>query len=295
MFKKLLVGLSLVLVVLGLAVTNVKAVPEAVDLIFVVDESGSMGGEHTWLSQMVEDLEQALLNVGVGTTIPNRYALVGFGGDNTHEPGHKHLVGGGDWGDVNDIKNAFSSLLTNGLTEDGYDGMEVALTEYDFRANAAVNVILVTDEDRDVLDRNLDYNSILSLFQQKNALLNVVVNHTFFNSDNTQRALGITSSSSFIADGTGGYTEDTNGYILGSGYGTTYDDYVALALALDGAAWDLNILRSGGLDATSFTKAFIDIKVQEIQQQQPIPEPSTVILIGVGLGALGFYRLRKKN
>ena len=37
-----------------------------------------------------------------------------------------------------------------------------------------------------------------------------------------------------------------------------------LAHDLGGAAWDLNLLRDGGLSAESFTAAFIEIKVQEI-------------------------------
>ena len=66
-----------------------------------------------------------------------------------------------------------------------------------------------------------------------------------------------------------------------SGHGTTHKDYVRMAMALGGAAWDLNLLRKGGETASAFTKAFIDLKVKEISKQvcercfcdsPPIPE-----------------------
>ncbi len=272
---------------------NVYAQPEAVDLIFVVDESGSMAGEHAWLQGMVADLDTALKNAGIGVSMPNQYGLVGFGGLSSHLPGHKHTVGGSDWGAVTDIQAAFNTLLTNGGTEDGYDGIEVALTEYTFRSNTAKNIILVTDEDRDVVDSNLDYNSILNLLRNKGALLNVVVNQTFTASGGAS-ALGVNSNGeAYIADGQGGYTK-VQGYTTGVGAGSTLTDYVNLALAVGGGAWDLNTLRQGGVLATSFTNAFIDAKVQEIQQQ--IPEPTTIFLVGIGFGVLPlFARYRKKG
>jgi hypothetical protein len=66
---------------------------------------------------------------------------------------------------------------------------------------------------------------------------------------------------------------------------------VALALQTGGAAWDLNQLRLGGNTAVSFTAAFVDIKVQEIQQQ--IPEPGSLGLLGLALAGLAALRRRK--
>ncbi|MCA9039548.1 MAG: hypothetical protein KDA65_04295, partial [Planctomycetaceae bacterium] len=45
------------------------------DIIFVVDESGSMGGEHAWITEMALDLEASLELEGV---TDNRFALVGY-------------------------------------------------------------------------------------------------------------------------------------------------------------------------------------------------------------------------
>src|SRR5262249_24039371 len=59
-------------------------------VVFVVDESGSMEGEHAWLENMVLELDAELQAHGIG---PNRYLLVGFGGLGLGEnlvrvPGH---------------------------------------------------------------------------------------------------------------------------------------------------------------------------------------------------------------
>jgi hypothetical protein len=60
------------------------------DVVFVVDESGSMQGEHEWLSEMVRDLDAALKAKGITN---NRYALAGFGGSGIREPGHLFSFG----------------------------------------------------------------------------------------------------------------------------------------------------------------------------------------------------------
>ncbi len=65
-----------------------------------------------------------------------------------------------------------------------------------------------------------------------------------------------------------------------------------MALGTGGAAWDLRLLRAGGLTAESFTNAFVDIKVEETIIVQT-PEPSGLALVGLGLIGLGFARRKQ--
>jgi hypothetical protein len=184
---------------------------------------------------------------------------------------------------------ATGSLVLTGGTEDGYAGMNFAFGAYTFTPGAALNIVLVTDEDRDNTNAALTYASILAAFRNRNALLNAVVNNPFTCSGG---ALGVDSNNTaYKANGTGGFTTCTPG-VVGNGSGNTENDYVALALATGGAAWDLNQLRAGGNTAVSFTNAFVDIKVQEIIQQT-VPEPGTMALAGVALVALGLLHRKR--
>ncbi len=296
--KSLLIVAAAALVLL-LPVVSAQAASTA-DIIFVVDESGSMSGEHAWLGTMVTTLDSKLIAAGVTN---NRYGLVGFGanGGGGHPvAGHKHTVGGSDFGNAAQLSTATGGLVISGGTEDGWSGINTALTGYSFRGDAAVNIILVTDEDRDNYDTTLTYAGVLASLNAKNALLNVVVAATLKAADNST-ALGISSDgqnpqslTAYKADGSGGFTKSAGGSTANT---TTKAAYIDMAWATGGAAWDLSQLRYGGLTATSFTNAFVDIKVEEIEEQDPIvPLPAAGyvgLMLLAGLGAVrGIRRSR---
>ena len=276
------------LMLLAASITRVEAAPLFADVIAVVDESGSMAGEHAWLATMVTSLDADLVTAGL---TPNQYGLVGFGASATAPHavgGHQHPVGGGEFGTAAQFSAATAGLVVTGATEDGYSGIDTALS-YTGRAGAAQNIILVTDEDRDVFNAGLTFNSILAGLTREATLLNVVVDAQF--RCGTTVLLGIDSKGNgYVANGTGGFSTCTGATVL-SGFGNTVADYVNLALATGGAAWDLNQLRAGGLTAASFTEAFVAVKVGEIQQQ--VPEPATLLLMAGGLGM--FARMRRRR
>lgn len=278
-------------VALSLGSLNVNAIPLMADVATIVDESGSMSTEHAWLPTMIGDLETGLVGAGVGVSPTNNYAKVGFGGHVSGDLPHKHQEGGSDWFGAGDFDEDF---VASGGEEDGWNGINYFFDNYSIRSDAALNVILVTDEDRDNQNTGLTKEAILSSFLQHNALLNAVVDASFVCGDGST-ALGIDSAGNgYKATADGGFSVCAGGRATG-GYGTTLNDYVDLALTTGGAAWDLNQLRAGGPTAASFTNSFVNIKVGEIQRQPPssVPEPSTIALMGAGLAGFGFSRKRK--
>jgi hypothetical protein len=265
------------------------------DVVVLMDESGSMSGEQAWMSTTIPQLDSGLLGQGLSG---NRYGLVGFGASSTTSPAPGFVrsidVGGAQFGTAAQYTTASSGLVVNGSFEDGYAAIDLA-SSYSFRSGAARNFILVSDEDRDVTSSlGLGYDGMLAGLKSTGTLLNSVVDASFKCGDGSA-ALGLSSGGKgYKVDGAGGFTT-CSGASFVSGFGTTGHDYVDLALASGGAAWDLKVLRAGGLGATSFTKAFIDVKVHEIVITPTIPEPSTYALMLGGLAAVGFIARRRKQ
>ncbi len=230
------------------------------DVVTIVDESGSMSGEHRWIGEFVSQLEPGLLDQNVGGNISNQYGLVGFERSPREIP-----VGDSKMGSAEEFVTAAGNLRLYGGTEDGWRALRHVVETYPLRDDAAKNLILVTDEDRDYA-ANISYDDILTLLQDNGVLLNAVVNASF-RCDDGRRALGIDSAGGgYVADNSGGFTTCSEAVPAG-GSGNTIAHYVNLALETGGAAWDLNYLRSGGHWAQSFSAALIEIKVNEIVRQ----------------------------
>ena len=126
-------------------------------------------------------------------------------------------------------------------------------------------------------------------------IFNVIVDAPLYGNvdGRTVRAVGRDADgNAYVPDGNGGFLAvDAIGTV--NGFGSTERDYVDLAWATGGAAWDLNLLRAGGLTADSFTAGFVDIKGNEIEQQvRGAPEPSALMLFGLGL--LGLSRMARR-
>lgn len=288
------VTLVSVLVCLSSAIANAAPSSKA-DVVVLMDESGSMAGEQAWIPGTITSLDSGLF--GAGLTEGNRYGLVGFGASSSTSPAPGRVrsisVGGGQFGTPAQFGTAAGGLVTNGSQEDGWAAITLANT-YSFAPTAARNYILVTDEDRDNAITSLTFASILSSMTSTNTLLNAVVNATFKCGDNSA-ALGIIGTTGYKVAAGGGFTTCTGATFV-SGAGATGANYVSLALDTGGGAWNLNILRSGGNNALSFTNAFIDGKIGEIVTQPPaaIPEPETYVLLMLGLGVVG-YTARRRN
>ncbi|SOB76055.1 PKD domain-containing protein [Marinobacter sp. LV10R510-11A] len=249
--------------------------PLAADVLVVIDESGSMSGEQRWIGEMIPLLDDNLKQYGIGNEArENLYGLIGYG--NSRVVPRSLLVSGEKLGAASAFVDASRGLVTSGGTEDGWRGIEYALDEYSRRNGAAVNIILATDEDRDNTESSITYQTVRDKLNENRALLNAVVNARVKCADGTS-ALGVDSlGTGYVADGSGGFTT-CEGASARSGSGRTIAHYVDLAMESGGAAWDLNFLRSGGTNAESFTRALLDIKVEEILSQRPTGDLVAVV------------------
>lgn len=222
----------------------------AVDVILLVDESGSMVMEHAWISSMVKRLDESLIKLSIGVEPRNYFGVVGFGDDCTDDSiFDRILLSSSNWTFVTseNISDFTQNLKTGGRMEDGYSAIKTALNGYDFR-NVSKQLILITDEDRDELLDNITQQSIKAMLTDNDALLNVAVNEEF--SGSQLRSLGIDSAgNAYVYDPTARSSfrviRSSGVPVQDSAHGTTSEDYTQVALQLGGAAWDLSLLRQG--------------------------------------------------
>jgi hypothetical protein len=249
------------------------------DVVVVVDESGSMNTEHQFLADFVPGLESALLGIGIGglgTFGENQYGLVGFGGGEGeggggHLPGHAHLVGGSLFGSSTEFVTATGTLVLTGADEDGYDGIDYALNNYPFRPDATKLVIVVTDEDRDVVNGGLSFGGISAALQAAGVTLHGIFDVNL-EDGNAVAALAVDGDgTAYLADGSGGVLQSTGGVATG-GFGSTISDYVNLVFTGNGLVGDLNQLRQGGNFAESFSSAMLIGLINTIDIDPPAPD-----------------------
>lgn len=247
------------------------------DVIFVVDESGSMSGEHAFLADFVTGIETNLASNGITLN----FGLTGYGGGGSTNSGHAFLLDGNLYGDAAAFSTAAGGLVISGSTEDGYAALNFALNTYSLTPNASVTFVLVTDEDRDNTDATLDFNSILADLNAVGANLVVVVDAQIQTSTGAD---GISTDGSTVLVQNGSTTTTATYASISSNQGNTTQDYVALALqTANGCVADLNYLRLGGDSASAFAEAFATC----VTSAATAPNPQTG---GSSTGSVNVYQ-----
>ena len=176
--------------------------PGSALVVYVVDESGSMIGEHQWLNTTVISLDE---NLKARKVMDNLYALVGFA---SQKPTRDSQLGriipvgpnGEHCGTATQVKDALKNLHTDGRIEDGYSAMGVALQDVSCmkarmrqRANAtACQIILITDEDRDILTA-WTFETMREELARQDCILNVIIKERFMGKEGRReyQALGV--------------------------------------------------------------------------------------------------------
>ncbi|MFK7736414.1 MAG: GEVED domain-containing protein [Pirellulaceae bacterium] len=229
-----------------------------VDVIVVMDESGSMFGAQQFAIGLIADLDANLQAAGIGSSAAgiNLFGLVGFGGDPADARSIPVGTNGDLFGTSQEYATASANLTINGFQEDGYDGINFALDTYEFREDAEKFIILVTDEPRNILDASLTFDSTRDRLEAADVTLEGILS-VFITDNQGSQALALDSAdNAYSADGNGGFTTSPNGSIL-FGFGTTVTDYADLAFETGGIVGDINQIAQGGVTAESFGNAVI--------------------------------------
>jgi hypothetical protein len=160
---KSVLAASLAAATLGLASTAQAAI--VADIVWVVDTSGSMGGDIAQVKQRIAEFDGVMIANGIDA----RYGLVRFGGANTL------IQDITTFADFDRVGGPFRGLGANGGgTEDGSAALQVAMTAT-FRADTVRNFILVTDEDDDGPGNRAALDTALAATAE-NELINIIGN-----------------------------------------------------------------------------------------------------------------------
>jgi hypothetical protein len=258
----------------ALLAAPIHAAPILSDLVFVVDESGSMGNVQANLRDNIGQFASILTGTG---QVSAQYGLVGYGNDDVTP---RMLT---DLTDDASFSSAAQNLVADGGTEPGYTATAFALNaldnqsdQFSFRSNALKNVIILTDE-----PSNGDDAAIGAVNQQK-------VSETILD--------GILSANDTLYNGV------LDGY-------STISSYESLITAHGGSVFDLSLFNSTDTSVVeAFVTDFANAKLQETlgfcelnpdapacnnNDGTPVSEPGGLGLIGLGLsGLLAAYRRR---
>lgn len=264
--KNILSGL-----VLGTALmaSPAHSAPILSDIIFVVDESGSMGNVQANLRNNIGLFASILTGTG---QVDAQYGLVGYG-DSRRVP---RMVT--DFTDAAAFSTAANGLSISGSLEPGYTATAFALNALDgqtdlfsFRSNAVKNIIILTDEpsNRDIGSgtvggSDIDSSILDALLANNNVLYN-----------------GVLSGRS------------------------TINSYENLITSHGGTVFDLNLFNTNDTDIVQdFVTYFANTKLQEtldfcsLNPSDPacqgtsisVPEPGSIGLLALAMGGLVFRR-----
>ncbi|MEM9208898.1 MAG: PKD domain-containing protein [Pseudomonadota bacterium] len=201
-------------------------------IVVVVDESGSMRGRHDWIADALAELGHALEQRNMNA-LPDRVdvTLAGF----TTRP--RELA---DRSTFAAASQAARRLRIDGGTEDGYVAIRDILQSY-LASNefSPTTVVLVTDEDRDVTDKNLTFAALSDLLLQNGIVVHAVTKARIVCPD-LRNGLAADRNGTAITIGPDGVSDCSAAQVQ------SVDDYAELAWETGGLVWNLDALARAG-------------------------------------------------
>ncbi|MFA5087606.1 MAG: VWA domain-containing protein [Candidatus Omnitrophota bacterium] len=176
--KSVLAGLALVIFTMGFA--SVASAASFADMVFVIDQSGSMGGEFAWLGGSISNINTAVTNAGITA----KYGVAGY----------EQLAGSADtrnaWvnltSNISDVVNEVNGVSVYGGTERGYHALDWAANNFSWSGSDYAKVVmLITDEPNDY---RADYSyggltgeaALAKMIDDNDILLNVVTFQSYY-------------------------------------------------------------------------------------------------------------------
>lgn len=225
-------------------------------LILIVDESGSMSGHQGWLADALPALGAALEDRNLNV-LPDQidFTVAGFTTNSRELAQH-----------VSDLEaaRAVSGLRTDGGTEDGYVAIHDVLSGYLASVDyEPTTVVLITDEDRDVTDRDLTLAGLADQLISSGIVVHAVIRARIACPDLTA-GIAVDQDRVAITVGQDSFATCSDARIR------TFDEYAELAWATGGLVWNLNALAGVGVRARPDTlQPFVDVLADAIISQWP--------------------------
>jgi hypothetical protein len=136
----------------------------AVDIVFVYDDSRSMQSEAATVYTNIYALVNALTSSGVDY----RVGLVPFGGlDNSSVPNGTILNYGSLYDQKESLFDDINQMQMDGSTERAYCAISNAIQHIAWRSFAQKYIVLITDEDNDADGCSVDQNSLITRLTEK--------------------------------------------------------------------------------------------------------------------------------
>jgi hypothetical protein len=221
-------------------------------LFLIVDESGSMKGRQDWVADVLPALGHALNERNLNT-LPDQidFTLAGFTTHSRELAQHASDI---------EAARAVRALRTNGGTEDGYVAIHNVLSEYLAGVDyTPTTVVLITDENRDVTDRDLTLTGLADQLVTNGIVVHAVIKAQIVCPDR-QWGIAVDKDRVAVIAGRSGLSTCSNARIR------TFDDYAELAWATGGLVWNLNALSEGQPDPL---RQFVETLSDAIISQWP--------------------------
>ncbi|XP_065177679.1 uncharacterized protein LOC135808421 [Sycon ciliatum] len=258
-------------------------IPRCVDTVLVVDVSRNTEREHTWMRQALPHIHTWLQANGYGDddTCQNHYGVVVFGQTGSNVNGvilfntaGKAMVTMNEFSEISDQVQADR----DGSIEDGYEALHVALVDLPLRRDANVfrQVVLISDEDRDVSARGRDYSKETISSLLANAGFHAIVDNSMLANGNPALGVALEPRHGFYSMPNDWFTGTTQGVVVQRGYARTNEHYVQLAIDLRGSAWDVKQFRQpteneSAANALAFSMVY---RLNELMATRDLTEPT---------------------